>query len=143
MKRLLAFLGARLRDQRGAAAVELALILPFIAAIAVVSAGVWDVGMRKQSLHGALKVAAQYYMNGGQDDAAARAIALAAWQTKPSNANVTASRICRCGSTANACNTLCSNSTPPAVFVQLTATATTPGAQYFATQTAQDMVRVR
>src|SRR4051812_36035965 len=61
-----------LAEEGGVAAVELALILPFIAGFAVVSINVWDVGMRKQDMRGALKLGAQYYQNGGADDAASK-----------------------------------------------------------------------
>jgi len=131
------------RDQRGVAAVEMALILPFIAGFAVVSVGVWNVAMRKQDIRGPLKLAAQYYMNGGMDDAKAKTIAMSSWQDKPEGADIVFSRFCRCASNANACDTLCADSTPPSVFVKMVATATTPTAMFYATQTATEQLRVR
>ena len=75
-----------LRDEDAVAAVEMALIAPFIAGFAVLSVNVWDVGMRKQDMRGALKLGAQYYMNGGTDDVKSKAIAEAHWNRKPTGA---------------------------------------------------------
>lgn len=130
------------RNERGAAAVELALILPIIVATALASIVVWDVGMRKQDLHGALRASSQYYINGGKDDTVAVALGLASWQRKPAGATLVATRECKCGAVAQACATLCTGKIPPSQFVMLTATATDPDADMHATQTAQEYVRV-
>ena len=84
-----------LRDEDAVAAVEMALIAPFVAGFAVLSVNVWDVGMRKQDMRGALKLGAQYYMNGGSDDTKAKTIAETHWNRKPTVASVTISRACQ------------------------------------------------
>jgi len=131
------------KDTRGVAAVEMALITPFIVGFALMSVNVWDVGMRKQDMRGALKLASQYYMNGGQADDDARSIALSSWQRKPANSTFTIARFCQCAAVAAACGTLCPDSTPPAVYVRMVANATSPNAMFSPVQTDQELVRVR
>lgn len=130
-------------DERGAAAVELALILPIIVAASLLSVSVWDVGMRKQDLNGALRASQQYYINGGQDDTAAVTLGLAAWQRKPAGATLTAVHACYCGTVTNSCTVMCTGGLPPANYVVLTATATDPDASMHATQTASETVRAK
>jgi Flp pilus assembly protein TadG len=130
------------RDERGAAAVEMAMILPFLAVATIMSVSVWDVGMRSQDLHGALKITAQYYLNGGQDDTAAEELGLASWHNKPAGATFVISRACKCAQVAQACTVNCSNGIPPATYVVMTATATDSTATLYPTQTAQESVRV-
>lgn len=133
-----------LREEGGVAAVEMALIAPFIAGFAVLSVNVWDVGMRKQDMRAALKLGAQYYMNGGTDDTKSKAIALAKWNRKPATADVTVSRTCLCGTTVTgSCNTVCADNTVPNIVVQLHATATTSTAMFSKSQVADEYVRVR
>ena len=134
-----------LREEGGVAAVELALILPFIAGFAVVSINVWDVGMRKQDMKGALKIGAQYYLNGGTSDTNAKAVALAAWNHKPGVADITITRVYRCGSDVSADDvTPCaSDGMLPAIYAYMSATATTSSAVFNKTQTAEEYVRVR
>ena len=107
------------------------------------SASVWDIGMRKQNMNGALKLAAQYYMNGGQDDVAAKSIAMSSWQNKPETTTFNVIRICRCGPSVAVCTGLCADSTPPAVFVHLSATATSASALMAPSQTGVEELRVR
>ena len=140
MKRLMTWLR---RDQRGAAAVELALVLPFIAWATLLAVNIWDVGMRKQNLSGALRASSQYYINGGNDDALAVAVGLAAWLEKPTDSSLVAARYCLCGTVAEVCTNLCPTGLPPAAFVKLTATATDPDATMYPTQTAERTVRVQ
>ena len=134
-----------LRQEAGVAAVEMALILPFIASFAVISINVWDVGMRKQDMRGALKLGAQYYMNGGQNDTASRAIALAQWNHKPATSDVTITRSYYCpdGTTVTDATTLCTDTTVPQTLVLLHGSATTSTAMFSKTMTADEYVRIR
>lgn len=134
-----------LRDEDAVAAVEMALIAPFIAGFAVLSVNVWDVGMRKQDMRGALKLGAQYYMNGGTDDTKGQAVAINNWNRKPAVASVTVSRSCLCGTTpTGSCDTICADGTTvPSIIVQLHGSATTTSAMFSKTQTADEYVRIR
>jgi Flp pilus assembly protein TadG len=141
MNKLLHFL----RDDEGVAAVEMALIAPFLVGFAVLSMNVWDVGMRKQDMKGALKIGAQYYLNGGTSDTNAKAVALAAWNHKPGVADITITRVYRCGSAVSADDTTpcASDGMLPAIYAYKHASATTSSAVFNQTQTADEYVRVR
>lgn len=130
-------------DERGVAAVEMALVAPVIAGLAFLSINLWEATMRRQQMDEALRVASQYYLNGGLTDAHARQLGLAAWVNKPPNGDMEIHRRFRCGSTSVTSTTVCANQTPPAAFAEITASATTPGATFQATQIRQEMVRVR
>jgi len=140
MKRLLHRLGA---DRRGLAAVELALVAPVIAGLALLSLEVWSASARSQDMRAALKAGAQYYMNGGANDVTAQALALSAWEAPPGDAEVSITRSCACGEVAQVCTTLCSNGTPPAVIVVLQATGTQAQAFFNPVLSEQRVVRVR
>lgn len=137
------FLKSWRRDARGVAAVEFAFIAPVIGVMIIMSYGVWEAAVRQQNLRSALKVGAEYYMNGGANDATARAVALAAWEDAPSNANVTTARICRCGSTVVDCTAMCSASAPPAIYVVLHASASDHSALFSPIIQADRVARVR
>jgi Flp pilus assembly protein TadG len=133
-----------LRDDRGVAAVEMALIAPFIVGFAVMSINVWDVGMRKQDMRGALKIGAQYYLNGGTTDTTAKAVAISSWHHKPAVADITITRVYRCGADISAdAVTPCADTLLPAIYVYMQASATTSTAVFSKTQTAVEYIRVR
>ncbi|MDP3854286.1 TadE/TadG family type IV pilus assembly protein [Phenylobacterium sp.] len=117
----------RLRDERGIAAVEFALIAPVIALLAATSFAIWEFADSRQDMRSALKVGAEYYLNGGSDDATAATLAVGDWRHKPAGAYITTSRSCRCGETAITCTSLCPASRPPAVYVTLSASAPLEG----------------
>ena len=131
-------------DVRGAALVEFGLVLPFLVGFAFVGVDVWRVGMRTQDMQGAVKFAAQYYMTGGRDDAAAKAAALQSWQNRPAGAEMQISRQCRCGSlVVNSCNTLCTNSAAPSVLVKIRASTPSGSGLVAPNQLADAYVRIR
>lgn len=131
------------KDEAGAAVVELALISPFIAGLALVSVSVWESGMRHQDMRGAVQVAAQYYMNGGQSDTTAASLGMASWRHRPDTSNLIVSRTARCGIVTAEPASLCPDGRPPAVYVSITAYATTEGAVLSPVQTLAEEVRVR
>ncbi len=140
MKRFIARL---LRDRRGVAAIELALIAPVIATLAVVSFEIWQSSARTEDMRTALKVGAQYYMNGGTSDATAQTLAMSSWEEAPANAAISVSRGCLCAQTAHVCTALCADGTAPLEVVTLSATATRPGAMFNAALADDRVVRVR
>lgn len=122
-------------DQRGVAAVEMAMVAPIIAGLALVSVNVWDATQRRQQQDEALRVASQYYMLGGDNDARARELGLAAWADKPADGDVVISRIYRCGDSQVNAAALCGTAqTPPNTMVKIVARAST---------VRSEMVRVR
>lgn len=136
-------LGRFLRDVTGVAALETALVAPIIAGLAVVSLTVWQTASRIEDMHVALKAGATYYMNGGTDDTAAKNLILQSWPTTPANAAVSVQRICKCAGAAAICGTLCSGTTPPAVYVTMSATATASNGVSNIALSDQKVVRVR
>lgn len=130
------------RDRRGVAAIELAFVAPAIATLGYLSFETWQYANRVQDMKDAVKAGVMYYMSGGTDDTNADTIAEAAWHNKPTDAGVSISRACICGTTAHSCTTLCTNLTVPEVRVTLRATAsyTQPFSQ---TLSSTQVVRVR
>lgn len=132
-----------LRDERGVAAIELAMVAPVIAGLAVMSFAIWETGTRRQNMRAALDVGAEYYMNGGSDDAAAVTLAENAWRHMPPGAEVTTSRICRCGDEILLCTAYCDGGAAPSVFVILNAAGEQPDALMQASLAQSRTIRVR
>ena len=129
------------RDDGGAAAVELAIIVPVIAGLAMLSLEVWKIGVEQRQAAAALDVAAGYYMAGGLSDTAAAQAARDAWDDAPPNAAVTYVRSARCGAQSVALTALCVGERAPAVYVTLTASGGAVAAD--ARVRATRMIRVR
>lgn len=140
---MLQMLQALFKDRRGVAAVEFAILAPAIAGIAATSFLLWDMIARQRDMDRALKVGAEYYMNGGVSDGAAVESATAAWNNRPENGKVEASRTCRCGEVVASCGDLCPTSTPAAVYVTLMATASKSDSVLFEATSSERVVRVR
>jgi Flp pilus assembly protein TadG len=134
---------ARFRaDARGVAAVEFALVSPVIAGVALASFMIWEAGSRHRDMTGALRVGAEYYLNGGTDDAKAVAAATEAWGRKLTGGEITASRVCRCGDVVVECAAMCPASKPPAIYVTLRGSGAVEGSAV-KTLVAERVVRVR
>ena len=132
-----------LRDRRGVAAVEMALIAPVLGVVALLSFEAWQAAGRSADMRTALKAGAQYYMNGGADDGNARTLALSAWRDRPASGVLNISRTCACGEVVQACTALCADSNPPAALVTLHAEATLPQARFNKSVVIDQVVRVR
>ena len=130
-------------NQSGGAAVELAMIAPVIAGMAVVSFSVWQTGMQHQDARTALDVAAEYYMNGGLDDGVAETLAVGAWSNKPDDGAVDTQRSYRCGDTAALIDTICVGGRTPGGYVTITATGTMSISLGQPSMTIERVVRVR
>ncbi|MDP3495969.1 MAG: hypothetical protein Q8R82_22895 [Hyphomonadaceae bacterium] len=135
--------GCTFGNRDGAAAVELALVAPVIAGLAILSFSVWEFGTRRQDMRSALDAGAQYYLNGGSSDLIAQAITVEAWPNKPQVYDVSASRTCRCVATVIACADGCPTGTPPAVYVTLQAHGVQAVALLRPETTLKRVVRVR
>ncbi len=131
-------------NERGAAVVEMALVAPVLAGLAFVSVNLWEATLRQQQEDEALRVASQYYFNGGSDDSKARLLGLAAWRNRPEDGDIQITRLYRCGESAATATTLCgTEQTPPATIVKIVASATVEGAAFQEEQIRSEMVRVR
>jgi len=111
-----------LKDDRGVAALEFALILPILAALILLGIDGWTRINQTSQMRSAVQTGARYYQGGGADDNAAAQLALASWNNAPAGATVTAARSCTCGGAGASCSSLCAGSALPQVYVTLTAT---------------------
>ncbi len=132
-----------LKNDRGAAAVEFAIIAPVLVAIGLAGFTAWDAAGRKQDLTSALNVGAEYYMLGGADDDEAEDLVLAGWDKRPSFTEVEIIRECKCGLQVATCSSICSSSAPPSAFVTIEAQATYPDALAIKLTNGSRTVRVR
>lgn len=139
MRRLSCFL----RNRHGGAAVEMAIVAPVVAGLALVSAEVWMMAMDKQRAATALEAAVDYYMGGGISDPEAAEVAMDAWDDPPSGANVSYARSGRCGVDEADLALLCADGDAPAAYVTLTASGESQGLFDQRPVEASRMVRVR
>jgi Flp pilus assembly protein TadG len=132
------------RNERGAAAVEFAIITPVLVMMFLAATQVWDASTRMNNLRLALRPATQYYMAGGSDDAQAKSFAMSSWQNAPANATITSARSCRCGQTAQDCATpVCADGKAASVFVTMTASGSWSGVAYGPSLSQSAVVRVK
>lgn len=131
------------RDQGGGAAIEMAIVTPVIAGLALVSAEVWMMSMDKQKAATALEAASDYYMSGGLSDEEAVDVAMAAWSDAPQDGEVSPVRSGRCGIEAADISELCADGSTAAIYVTLTAHGTSQGLFEPRGVEAERTVRVR
>ena len=133
-------------DARGLAGVEFAMVAPvFAISILIISDGALYL-LRNHDMRAAVSSAAQYVMQTGTNASVttAQSIALSAWNTKNGGSAVTVSNACLCGTTASACNTLCSDQSVPESFTTISATSPYSGVLLGQkTLSASEVVRVR
>lgn len=131
------------KDNRGVAAVELATIAPIIAGMFLGAYSVWDAASRRQDLRSALEAGAQYYINGGIDDATASQIVASAWSRRPTDSTLTITRNCKCLVTPLSCSSLCANNAAPSIYAQIIVTSNDPGATISQRLSESRVIRVR
>ena len=136
-------LARSLKDDRGVAAIEFALILPIMVALVLAGIEGWSRINQVSQMRSAISSGARYYESGGSDDTAAATLAMAAWNHPPGDAVVTTARTCTCAGAGAACNSQCANNTLPNVYVTFTATGTFTGIMHTALLTQNGGVRVR
>jgi Flp pilus assembly protein TadG len=132
-----------LRDDRGVAAIEFALILPILVAMVLFGLDGWMRINQVSQMRSALQAGARYYQGGGSDDAAAAQLAMAAWASQPGDAAVNSARACTCGGAGASCSSLCANLDVPHTYVTLTATGTFAGLMHSQSLSESGEVRVR
>jgi Flp pilus assembly protein TadG len=132
-----------LRDDRGIAAIEFALIVPVLIGLLLFGVDGWMRIDAASKMRSGLQAGARYYQSGGSDDVAAANLAMQAWAAAPGDAQVNAVRSCECGGTSASCGSLCANNNLPNAFVSLTATGTYTGFLHSQSLTESDAVRIR
>jgi len=113
-----------LRDDAGTAAVEFALVLPILCLALLGIADGWSYVTSSLSMRAGVKTAANLVMAGSTNDTATQAVAVSSWEKRPTDGQVTLSRIYMCGTTVVTASTLCSGPKAPSVYIQIQASAT-------------------
>jgi Flp pilus assembly protein TadG len=111
-------------NDTGIAAVEFALVLPFLCAALLGVLDGWSYVSSSLSMRAGVKTAANLVMAGSANDTATQAVAMASWERRPADGQVTLSRIYMCGTTVVDASTMCSGPKAPSVYVQIQASAT-------------------
>lgn len=140
---LLPLLARFARDERGASAVEFALIAPVLAVFVLGIAEIGHIGYQRTDMHSALRAGSQYVLNGGRDLDTARTIVERSWSSMPDDGVVEATKFCLCGTTQHACNAPCVDDSVPEAYIQLRASATLGGVTIDYGHSADDAVRIR
>jgi Flp pilus assembly protein TadG len=132
-----------LHDRRGAAAVEFAVLVPLFSALLIGLMLAWEPATAMLRMRAAVHAGATYVRDGGTDDALTYSAVEKSWQRKPSDAVIAVSRSCLCGAAVHACTSTCSDSTPPSVYVTITASDTDMSRAFGKTLGRSEVVRVR
>ena len=105
----------------GIAAVEFALVLPFLAAIALLLPDLSQAAVGVINMQGAARASIQYAMTGGTDLAKAQSLGLAAWNSQPGDASLATSETCTCAGAGATCGQPCADGTSPQEYFNVTA----------------------
>lgn len=138
-----------LGDDSGVAAVEFAMVLPILCLVLLGILDGWSYITSSLSMRAGVKTAANLVMSGSTDDAATQALAIASWENRPEDGQVTLSHIRMCGTTVVDASTMCSGPKVPSIYVQIQASGTWVPPIAFGTFAAptvighQEMIRVR
>jgi Flp pilus assembly protein TadG len=131
-----------LRDERGAAAVEMALLTPFITTIVVAMVTIAPLMWTKQSMHVAVNTGSQYVMAGATNTTAIQQVALTGWSHRPDDGTITVTQYCTCAGVTASCNTIC-GSAPPTRYTLITAGTTYHGLTGNTALSSQQLIRTR
>lgn len=114
-----------LSDKAGVAAVEFAMVLPILCLVLLGILDGWSYVTSSLSMRAGVKTAANLIMEGSAEDAVTQAAAIASWENRPADGQVTLSRIYMCGATVvDASTLLCSGQKARSIYVQIQASAT-------------------
>jgi Flp pilus assembly protein TadG len=130
-------------DRRGAAAVEMALVAPFLA---VVVAGIANFAPQLDKVHkmrDAVSSSAGYVMTGGTDPTTIQSVAFSAWTGHGQSDSVTVTQWCTCAGVTSACTTLCTDNSVPQGFTKIAASTTYAGPGGSQIFNAQQTIRTR
>jgi len=114
-------------DRRGAAAVEMALIAPFLAAIL---AGIATYAPELDKVHkmrNAVSTAALYVMTGGTNASSIQNVAETAWTGRASGDTISVAQWCACSGSTSTCTSLCADATLPVGYTSITASGSYVG----------------
>ena len=133
-----------LAERDGVAAVEFALLSPFLAAICLGLIDTSNYVVNGSAMQRAVRAGVQYTMAGGTDASTVTSLVRQSWTDIPAGANVTVSTACTCNSTAVSCSTQsCTVGGTPQKYSTITATATVVGMLASVPQTVSETIRVQ
>ena len=115
------------RHVGGAAAVEFAIVMPFLAAMLIGVVQYGGMVIAYQQMHDGVSNAAVYVMRGGSDATTIKSIATSAWPNKPADATVNVNQACSCAGVTQVCSTLCADGTYPQSYTTISASGTYTG----------------
>lgn len=115
------------RERGGAAAVEFAIAMPFLAAMLIGTVQYGGMIIANQQMHDGVANAAVYVMRGGSDATTIQSMATTAWPNKPADAAVSVTQACSCAGVTQSCDTLCANGSYPQSFTTISASGTYTG----------------
>jgi Flp pilus assembly protein TadG len=130
-------------DQSGAAAVEFALVLPFMAAIVIGIATVAPLISAHHAMRDGVSAGSLYVMSGGRNATTIRDVTLAAWTGHTDSDTVTVTQYCTCGDVEGSCTTLCGNGVVPSGYTRIEASTVFSGLGGTKSLSAHQLVRTR
>jgi Flp pilus assembly protein TadG len=140
MNRFLHFLR---QDERGAAAIEFAFIVPILTGLLLFGAEGWLRINQVSQMRSAVQTTARYYQSNGNDDGVAAQLGLQAWSHAPGDASLNTTRACSCAGAGASCTSPCPDNTLPQVYITVTANGTWSGLMHSQVLTETGQVRVR
>ena len=109
------------RSAHGVAATEFALVLPFLAAMALLMPDLSQAAVGVMQMQGAARASIQYAMAGGTDVTVAKTVGLQAWNNQPTDASLAASESCTCAGSGATCGRPCLDGSSPQEYFNVTA----------------------
>jgi Flp pilus assembly protein TadG len=131
------------KDRGGAAAVEMALVAPFLAVVVAGIASYAPQLDRVHKMHDAVSTGAGYVMTGGTDPTTIQSVAYSAWTNHGSSDTVTVTQWCSCAGVTSSCSALCTDSTVPQGYTKIAASTTYTGSGSNQTFNAEQTIRTR
>jgi Flp pilus assembly protein TadG len=132
-----------LRGTRGTAAIEFAFVLPIIVGIVLPLPDVGTIASGDMNMESAVRMSAQYAMNGGSDTSVAQQLGSGAWQSKPSNGVLTVTKACYCAGSSGTCGQVCGDGSLPQTYMTVRASGTFGGSMISLPLSTEQVVRIQ
>jgi Flp pilus assembly protein TadG len=132
-----------LANDKGASAIEFGFVAPILVAVVL---AILDGGLliyRTYEMRSAISSGSQYLLRGGANEAAAKAVVLAAWGAEADTPTVDVASSCRCGDAVAICSALCPDETAPKRYFNIDAKAHFAGFVLDRNISAGETIRVR
>lgn len=113
-------------DVAGGATIELALVVPALGVMALLSHDVWQNSQATQKAAAAVDIAVEYYFNGGTSDSTASRAALDGWRDRSADSTIQISRQLRCGATTSVVG-ICPDGSVAAAYAMIVTQGSTSG----------------